>query len=319
MRSAITLSTLSIMSIAGLAVAQCDSAKQAQCESWDAPQARIVNTSLESDKDIVATAVAAGNFKTLAAALQAAGLVEALQGKGPFTVFAPTDEAFAKLPAGTVETLLKPENKERLISILKYHVVPSRVLAKDVKAGPVVTLEGQRFDITTTGNKVMVDQATVTATDVMAKNGVIHVIDRVILPSDKTIVATAVEAGSFTTLAKLLTAADLVSALEAKGPFTVFAPTDEAFAKLPKETLDSLMLPENKAQLTKILTYHVIPGRVFSDAAAKGATVKTLNGQEVTTRSESKNVMVGNAKVISADIDAVNGVIHVIDTVLLPK
>lgn len=319
MRSAITLSTFSILSIAGLAVAQCESAKQASCESWGDAQATIVRTSLDSDKDIVATAVAAGNFKTLAAALQAAGLVEALQGKGPFTVFAPTDEAFAKLPAGTVETLLKPENKERLISILKYHVVPSRVLAKDVKAGPVVTLDGQRFDITTTGNKVMVDQATVTATDVMAKNGVIHVIDRVILPSDKSIVATAVEAGSFTTLAKLLTAADLIGALEAKGPFTVFAPTDEAFAKLPKETLDSLMRPENKAQLTKILTYHVIPGRVFSDAAAKGATVKTLNGQEVTTRSESRNVMVGNAKVITADIDAVNGVIHVIDTVLLPK
>lgn len=319
MRSAITLSTVSILSAAGLAVGQCNSAKQAQCESWETPQARVIQASLESDNDIVATAVAAGNFKTLAAALKAAGLIEALQGPGPFTVFAPTDEAFARLPAGTVETLLKPENKDRLVSILKYHVVPARVLAKDVKAGPVVTLEGQRFDITASGGKVMVDQATVTATDVMAKNGVIHVIDRVILPSDKTIVATAVEAGSFTTLAKLLQAADLVGALEGKGPFTVFAPTDEAFAKLPKETLDSLMRPENRAKLTSILTYHVIEGRVFSDAAAKGAKAKTLNGQELTTRSEGKTVMVGGAKVISADIDAVNGVIHVIDTVLMPK
>lgn len=130
-------------------------------------------------KDIVDTAVAAGQFKTLVAAVQAAGLVDTLKGKGPFTVFAPSDAAFAKLPAGTVEALLK--DKAKLAAILTYHVVPGKVLAKDVKAGPVKTANGASFTVTTT-NGVMVDGAKVVATDVMADNGVIHVIDTVIMP-----------------------------------------------------------------------------------------------------------------------------------------
>lgn len=288
------------------------------CESEAAPVLTPVAMS-EVKPDLVDTAVAAGSFKTLAAALQAAGLVDALKGKGPFTVFAPTDEAFAKLPKGTVEELLKPENKAKLQSILKYHVVSGAVLAKDVKPGAVATLDGQRIDITTKDGKVMIDKATVTKTDIIAGNGVIHVIDSVILPSDKTIVQTAVAAGSFKTLASLLTSAGLVDALNGAGPFTVFAPTDEAFAKLPKETLEALGKPEGKELLTAILKYHVVSGRVFSDAAAKGATVATLEGRSVTTKSEGGKVMVGAATVVGADIDASNGVIHVIDTVLLPE
>jgi uncharacterized surface protein with fasciclin (FAS1) repeats len=134
-------------------------------------------------KDIVDTAVAAGSFKTLAAALQAAGLVETLKGNGPFTVFAPTDAAFAKLPAGTVESLLKPENKAKLQAILTYHVV-----AGDVRAAQVVTLksaktvQGQSVAISTKGNTVMIDEAKVTQADIVTSNGVIHVIDTVILP-----------------------------------------------------------------------------------------------------------------------------------------
>ena len=136
-----------------------------------------------ADKDIVDTAVAAGSFKTLAAALQAAGLVETLKGKGPFTVFAPTDEAFAKLPAGTVEMLLKPENKAKLVSILTYHVVAGTVMAADVvKMQTGKTVQGSSVKISTTGGKVMVDQATVTKTDIAASNGVIHVIDSVLMP-----------------------------------------------------------------------------------------------------------------------------------------
>lgn len=288
------------------------------CESEAAPALTPVAMT-EVKPDLVDTAVAAGSFKTLAAALQAAGLVDALKGKGPFTVFAPTDEAFAKLPKGTVEELLKPENKAKLQAILKYHVVSGAVLAKDVKPGAVATLDGQRIDITTKDGKVMIDKATVTKTDIIAGNGVIHVIDSVIMPSDKTIVQTAVAAGSFKTLASLLTSAGLVDALNGAGPFTVFAPTDEAFAKLPKETLAMLAKPENKETLAGILKYHVVSGRVFSDAAAKGATVATLEGRSVVTKSEVGKVMVGAATVVGADIDASNGVIHVIDTVLLPE
>ena len=136
-----------------------------------------------SNKDIVDTAVAAGSFKTLAAALQAAGLVDTLKGKGPFTVFAPTDEAFAKLPAGTVEDLLKPENKEKLVAILTYHVVPGKVSAAQVtKMNSAKTVNGQSLTISENAGTVMVDNAKVVKTDILCSNGVIHVIDSVVLP-----------------------------------------------------------------------------------------------------------------------------------------
>jgi uncharacterized surface protein with fasciclin (FAS1) repeats len=133
-------------------------------------------------KDIVAVASSAGSFNTLVAAVKAAGLVETLQGKGPFTVFAPTDEAFAKLPAGTVESLLKPENKDKLVAILTYHVVAGKVMAADVKTGKVKTVNGKELDVKAWSGKVTVDGAKVTAADVAASNGVIHVIDTVVLP-----------------------------------------------------------------------------------------------------------------------------------------
>jgi len=136
-----------------------------------------------ADKDIVDTAVGAGQFNTLAAALTAAGLVETLKGEGPFTVFAPTDEAFAKLPAGTVETLLKPENKDQLVAVLTYHVVPGKVMAADVvKVTEAKTVNGATIAVKVDGDTVMIDDAKVTAADVAASNGVIHVIDAVILP-----------------------------------------------------------------------------------------------------------------------------------------
>ncbi len=134
-------------------------------------------------KDIVDTAVGAGSFKTLAAALTAAGLVDTLKGPGPFTVFAPTDEAFAKLPAGTVEDLLKPENKKKLTDILTYHVVAGKVMAADVvKLKDAKTVQGKAVKITVKDGKVLVDAANVTKTDIACSNGVIHVIDAVIMP-----------------------------------------------------------------------------------------------------------------------------------------
>lgn len=134
-------------------------------------------------KDVVDTAVAAGQFKTLAAALNAASLVETLKGDGPFTVFAPTDDAFAKLPAGTVENLLKPENKDELVAILTYHVVPGKVMAADVvKLDEAKTVNGKMVDIEVESETVMVNDAKVTKADIIASNGVIHVIDTVVLP-----------------------------------------------------------------------------------------------------------------------------------------
>ena len=137
----------------------------------------------KKSKDIVDTAVAAGDFKTLATALTEAGLVKTLKGKGPFTVFAPTDKAFAKLPKGTIKELLKPENKKKLIAILTYHVVPGRVMAADVvKLSKAKTVQGSEVKIRVKDGKVYVDKALVTATDIKARNGVIHVIDSVLLP-----------------------------------------------------------------------------------------------------------------------------------------
>ena len=138
---------------------------------------------MAEQKDVVDTAVGAGDFNTLVTAIKAAGLVDTLKGKGPFTVFAPTDEAFAKLPAGTVENLLKPENKQKLVSILTYHVVPGKVMASEVvKLADAKTVNGQSLTITVEGEMVMVDSAKVVKTDIECSNGVIHVIDAVVLP-----------------------------------------------------------------------------------------------------------------------------------------
>ena len=270
-------------------------------------------------KDIVDTAVSAGSFKTLVAAVKAAGIVETLKGDGPFTVFAPTDEAFAKLPAGTVESLLKPENKAKLQAILTYHVVSGKVLAADVvKLKGAVTVQGQQIDIAVADGTVTVDSAKVLKTDIGCSNGVIHVIDSVILPADSDIVDTAVAAGSFKTLAAALTAAELVETLKGEGPFTVFAPTDEAFAKLPAGTVESLLKPENREKLVAILTYHVVPGKVLASDVVKLKSAKTVNGKAVVIKVKDSGVTIDSAKVVATDIETSNGVIHVIDSVILP-
>jgi uncharacterized surface protein with fasciclin (FAS1) repeats len=141
-----------------------------------------LNASASSSKDIVSVAIDAGSFKTLVAAVQAAGLVDTLKGPGPFTVFAPTDEAFAKLPAGTVENLLKPENKAKLTALLTYHVVPGKVMAADVKPMQAPTVNGQSLNVAVRNGAVSVNQARVVKTDIAASNGVIHVIDSVVMP-----------------------------------------------------------------------------------------------------------------------------------------
>ena len=152
-------------------------------------------------KDIVDTAVSHGSFKTLAAALTAADLIDSLKGEGPFTVFAPTDAAFDKLPDGAVDELLKPKNKKRLIAVLTYHVVPGNVMAKKVvKMTGAKTLNGQCIDIAVNGRMVKVDDAKVSKTDVACSNGVIHIIDTVMLPAEQNIVETAEQAGTFKTL-----------------------------------------------------------------------------------------------------------------------
>jgi transforming growth factor-beta-induced protein len=270
-------------------------------------------------KDIVDTAVGAGSFNTLVAALKAASLVDALRAEGPFTVFAPNDAAFAKLPKGTVETLLLPAQLPRLQSILTYHVVPGRMDAASVMKTPfLTTLNGQRLAVRVEGDQVFVGGAKVVAANVAASNGVIHVLDGVMLPAEADVVELAAANGNFTTLVAALKAAGLVETLEGAGPFTVFAPTDAAFAKLPAGTVASLLEPANKAKLVEILKLHVVSGRVYSDAVVKAGSANSLQGQALTITMRDGKVLVGKAPVSAADLSASNGVVHVIDEVLLP-
>jgi len=268
-------------------------------------------------RDLVDTAVAAGGFSTLVTAVKAAELVDILKGPGPFTVFAPNDAAFAKVPGDALKGLLADQGA--LASVLTYHVVSGRVLAADVVKLPwAKTVNGQSLRVTTTAGGVFVDGAKVIATDIQATNGVIHVLDAVVMPR-KDLVDTAVGAGSFGTLVTAVKAAGLVETLKGEGPFTVFAPTDAAFAALPAGAVDGLL--KDVPQLKAVLTYHVVAGRVLSTDLPVGShPVVTVEGRKLTiVKAADGSVTVNGAKVVMADVIAGNGVIHVIDGVALPK
>ena len=273
-------------------------------------------TSSQAASTIAETAAGAGSFKTLLAAAEAAGLTEALSGEGPLTVFAPTDEAFAKLPEGTIPALLN--NVDRLRAVLLYHVVPGKVDAAAVsKVDSATTLLGQPVTVDTS-HGVTINGATVTKADIHCSNGIIHVIDTVLLPQD--IVGIAAGAEGFGTLVAALTAAGLVETLQGEGPFTVLAPTDAAFAKLPEGTVASLLKPENKDKLVAVLTNHVVAGQVKAEQVVTLKSATTLQGSElrIAVKDDGSAVHIGDATVVQADILALNGVIHVIDTVLVP-
>jgi len=303
---------------------------------------------LAQTQTIVDIAVGNPDFSTLVTALQAAGLVDTLKGAGPFTVFAPTNAAFAKVDPATLTALLN--DKAALTRVLTYHVVSGKVLAADVvKLTTAKTVEGSDVNIAVVGAGVTLNGSTnVTATDIMASNGVIHVIDSVLLPPNLTIApaaaatpapapaapaaatpadtmaGTAVDAvlanPDFSTLAAALQAAGLVETLKGAGPFTIFAPTNEAFAKLGEARINRLLA--NKDKLTKYLTYHVLSGKVLSSDIV-GQNIRnapTVEGGKINIRvSNGKVIINSRAQVTQADIQVSNGVIHVIDTVLIPR
>jgi len=278
-------------------------------------------------QDVVDVAVGAGTFTTLVKIVSDLGLVDTLKGAEALTVFAPSDEAFAKLPAGTLESLSPEAAKE----IVLRHVVTAKVPAAAVTTGPVKTIGGEVIDLVKTdqggvqvefgGNTVNV----VTA-DVMASNGVIHVIDNVILPAPAAaaekmapgdVVDVAVGAGSFTTLVTIVSDLGLVDTLKGAEALTVFAPSDEAFAKLPAGTLESLS-PEAAKE---IILRHVITAKVPAAAVATGP-VETIGGEVINLiKTEAGGVQIGyngnTVNVVAADVMASNGVIHVIDKVIL--
>lgn len=286
-----------------------------------------------ADQDIVEIASGSKDFSVLVAALQKADLVGALQGEGPFTVFAPTDAAFTKLLSElniTAEQLL---GHPQLKDVLLYHVLSGKVMSTDLSNGlEAATLKGDKIKVDLT-NGVKINSSNVVTADLEASNGVIHVIDTVLIPSDfklvqesapapvastpKTVVDIALSNDDFSILVAALQKSDLVGALQGEGPFTVFAPTNAAFEDLLKALNISASDLLNQPELSKVLLYHVVSGKVMSTDLTNGLEAATLNGEKVKF-DLSSGVMVSGSKVTAADLEAGNGVIHVIDKVLVP-
>ncbi len=282
------------------------------CEDDDDP------IMMDDEMNIVQTAQDAGAFSTLLTALDVAGLTSALEGIGPFTVFAPTDDAFAAVDAEVLGDLLN--DSELLTAVLTYHVVPGAFSSTDVaglNAAP--TLNGKEVALSFDGTNVMVDGATVISADIEASNGIIHVIDQVLLPEAiADIIQTARGAGIFNTLLAAVEAAGLTETLKGEGPFTVFAPTDDAFAAVDPAALNALLA--DAEALTAVLTYHVVPGEFAAADVLASATLPTANGAEATISLDGDgNPRIDDAIIIATDIDAKNGIIHVIDRVIFPQ
>lgn len=273
--------------------------------------------------------IAAGdeNFSILVTALDAAGLVDVLSGEGSFTVFAPTNEAFNALPEGTIDALLA-DPQGALTDVLLYHVVGDAVMAETVVTlESATTLQGEEVTIAVRdGNVFLNETVQVVMTDIEASNGIIHVIDGVLLPPSMSAAADlpsiaeiAAEDENFTILVTALEAAGLVETLSGEGSFTVFAPTNDAFNALPEGTIDAL-LADPQGALTNVLLYHVIDGAVMAETVVTLNAATTLLGQDVTISIRDGNVFLNETiQVIITDIEAANGVIHVIDGVLIPE
>lgn len=305
-------------------------------------------TSYASEDNIIDIASGNENFSVLTAALTEADLVSALEGEGPFTVFAPTDTAFTNLLTALDISAQDLLSHPQLSEVLLYHVVSGNIMSTDLSDGmTATTLKGDSISIGV-GSSVTINTATVVTPDIKATNGVIHVIDEVLVPSDfvldtgmmeddkmmdesesmmdesesmmtdKDIVDIALADEQFSMLVMLLQKADLVGALQGDGPFTVFAPTNDAFVELI--TALDISPEELMAQpdLAKVLLYHVVSGKVMSTDLSTGLAAETLNGNSIKFDLTS-GVMANNANVVAADIITSNGVIHVVDSVLVPS
>jgi uncharacterized surface protein with fasciclin (FAS1) repeats len=282
--------------------------------------------------NIVETAQSLPQFSILVEAVTAAGLGGTLSQPGPFTVFAPTNDAFAALltELGVTKDQLLAD-KTLLTAVLTYHVLPSQVKAAGVPLGKAVpTVQEGVFKVDSMGGELVITDgrnrtSNITATDVMASNGVIHVIDKVILPANKTIVETAQTLPQFSILVEAVVAADLVDALNGEGPLTVFAPTNDAFnallAELAADGITKDQLFADKALLKSVLLYHVVDGRVMKADVPLNTPIVTLESGTFTVDSTlaiTDEDSPRKSNIVATDVFASNGVIHVIDKVLLP-
>ncbi|MEM8757183.1 MAG: fasciclin domain-containing protein [Planctomycetota bacterium] len=265
--------------------------------------------------------IAAGNadFETLVSALTAAELVDDIRDATNITVLAPTDAAFAALDQTALNNTIRQNPTGRLADVLKFHVIPERLTAAQLANRRFVnTLDGQRLEIKTSAG-LTIGGSGVAAADIEADNGIIHVIDTVLIPAKANIAEVATEAGQFTTLLAAAEAAGLVDTLVGAGPLTVFAPTDEAFAKLGEATMASLLDPENRGTLTDILTYHVVTDRVYANDLLASGSVETATGEALAAEIRDGQAFINDSRIVATDLDASNGVVHVIDAVLIPS
>ncbi len=267
---------------------------------------------------VVDVVVNSPDHNTLEAAVIAADLATTLSGDGPFTVFAPTDAAFEALPMGTVEALLQDPSGD-LTDILLYHVVSAEAPSSSLSTGQTIaTVNGKAITVLIENGDVFINNARVTVADIATDNGIVHVIDAVLLPPRTTVVDVIVNSPDHNTLEAAVIAAELAPTLSGDGPFTVFAPTDAAFDALPTGTVESL-LQDPTGDLAQILLYHVLGAEVLSTDLTNGQVATTLNGSDITVTIDNGNVFINNAQVTVADITTDNGVVHVIDAVLLPR
>ena len=282
----------------------------------------------DREPTVAETTASDARFSILSEALAAADLTATFQSPGNYTVFAPTNDAFAALltELGLTKAALLG-NKPLLSAVLRYHVLPVRVLRAAVPLGKAVSpLEGGIFKVDASGAALVITdgrnrRSNITSTDLSTSNGVIHVIDKILLPADKTLVQTAQALPQFSILVEAVLAANLQGALSASGPLTVFAPTNDAFAALLGELgVSKAALLADVPLLTKVLTYHVVNGRVLKADAPVGAAITTLQGE---TFSVDASLTITDrrsrrASITTTDVLASNGVIHVVDKVLLP-
>ena len=286
------------------------------------------------EPNIMDIAAADDRFDTLEAAVKAANLADALAAPGELTVFAPTDAAFAKLPDALIDELLADPEGD-LTQILLYHVAPGSLSSGDVLGmTSIPTLQGGELAVSLRNDLPYVNDSQIIITDIQAKNGVIHVIDAVLVPdvslpetpeaeeaafvTTGSIVDIAVANGNFDTLVQAVTAAGLAGTLDGPGDFTVFAPTDAAFAALPAETVEAL-LANPTGELKTILLYHVVGDSLSSDQIATDDYIPTLEGRPLVVNRDGNNIVdISGAHIVMRDIQASNGVIHVIDAVMIP-
>ena len=278
---------------------------------WPVAMAEMMPADYATVVDIVVNSDA---HESLEDAVIAAKLDGALSGDGPFTVFAPTDDAIATLGQTTIDALFD-DAEGALADILKYHVISGNIMAGDLSDGQIATMfEGTDAFISLFDDKAYINQAMITVTNIEADNGVVHVIDAVITQPES-IVDIVINSPRHETLETAVIAAELVDALSAEGTFTLFAPTDDAFAALGQETIDAL-LAEPTGDLAEILKYHVVGATAMSGSLSNGDTFTTLEGSDIEVTITDGNVFINDAQVVFADYEAPNGVVHVIDAVI---